>query len=88
MFVLKNVSVAAKILFMITLLLSSVQVLSQQSSTETANTESENNTNNDSSSNSESANNTAESKPKPQERVFKPSEEISEDSPVPFPVDI
>jgi len=29
-----------------------------------------------------------QSKPKPAERVFKPSEEISEDSPVPFPVDI
>jgi len=28
------------------------------------------------------------SKPKPKEKVFKPSEEISEDSPVPFPVDI
>lgn len=28
------------------------------------------------------------SKPEPSERVFKPSEEISEDLPVPFPVDI
>ena len=27
-------------------------------------------------------------KPEPKERVFKPSEEISEDLPVPFPVDI
>ena len=26
--------------------------------------------------------------PKPKEKVFKPSEEISEDLPVPFPVDI
>ena len=31
---------------------------------------------------------TNDSKPEPNGRVFKPSEEISEDSPVPFPVDI
>ena len=29
-----------------------------------------------------------ESKPKPKQKVFRPSEEISEDLPVPFPVDI
>ncbi len=28
------------------------------------------------------------SKPKPPKEVFKPTEEISEDSPVPFPIDI
>ena len=31
---------------------------------------------------------TNDSKPEPNGQVFKPSEEISEDSPVPFPVDI
>ena len=32
--------------------------------------------------------NNTQRKPEPKERVFKPSEEISEDLPVPFPVDI
>ena len=34
------------------------------------------------------ANDTKSSSSKSSERVFKPSEEISEDSPVPFPIDI
>ena len=37
---------------------------------------------------SQEANKQPAAKPKPKEKVFKPSEEISEDLPVPFPVDI
>jgi len=38
--------------------------------------------------NSQTAKNEDASKTKPPKKVFKPTEEISEDSPVPFPVDI
>ncbi|MBX2849877.1 MAG: hypothetical protein KTR16_16250 [Acidiferrobacterales bacterium] len=40
------------------------------------------------SDNTTTNNDNTKSKSKPQENVFKPSEEISEDLPVPFPVDI
>lgn len=70
-------------------MLMTCSVFSQESSSEAVGDESKSSTNIDPSSNtSADRRGDSESKPKQQERVFKPSEEISEDSPVPFPVDI
>jgi len=87
MFNLKNNSlVAIRGLFVAVFMFAVVDVLAQEVSNDEVKTQASNNTEKDSSSNDN--NKAAQSKPKSEERVFKPSEEISEDSPVPFPVDI
>lgn len=63
----------------------SLQVVNAQSSADSAETE-QPKTNKSKEADKKAAAN--ERKPKPNKQVFKPTEEISEDSPVPFPVDI